>query len=179
MFSFKKNTLLFIFACFVITTGFAQTKKFTFTKNCDNPKSEFCGKSVTVQGKQVAKILFDGFDDREKLVFVKQLDKEVLITTLYMIVPLEKSLKGSKKTELFDVSEMYVPKGMGDNLFFKNSGAQNTYTLLVEGDTDKRIKTIYMGVNGGKREDILKFGADVIGGFANDTEFEKFKAMFK
>lgn len=138
------------------------------------------GKSITITGDLISKI--ESFGGAETWVFVEDKGNEILITNLNMLPQLAKNkidVDLQKPRELYTVTYSSVPKGLGENLEFRSSGS--SYVLGISSESDAQITSEIISVyeQMSSRNTAARQSSAIVGGFKNDADFEKFKAMFK
>ena len=160
----------------------AKPQKFTFVKKVIGSNSPNLGKTITIEGTLIGKIIHSGLYETEVLVFAQDKGKEVLVTNLTMLPALAKdgiNVDPKKPKNLYTVTHASVPKGLGENLEFRPLG-NGTHTMAINVDSDALITTesitIYEGMSG---KNTARQTSVVVGGFKSDADFESFKAMFK
>ncbi len=160
----------------------AKPQKFTFVKKVAGSNSPNLGKSITITGDLVGKI--ESFGGAEVWVFAEDKGKEVLITNLSMLPQLAKNgidVDLKKPRELYTVSYSTIPKGLGNDLEFRQSSTGYTINISSDSESDAKITSeiisVYEGMPTGKTQS--RQASTIVGGFKTDADLEKFKAMFK
>lgn len=175
--------LLLAFATTFAHAQKAKPQKFTFVKKVIGSNSPNLGKSIMIEGNLVGKIVHSGMYETEILVYAQDKGKEVLVTNLTMLPALAKdgiNIDPKKPKNLYTVTRATVPKGLGANLEFRSLEKEGRYTMVINVDSDALITTETITVYDGRSgTDKARQTAVVAGDFKTDTDFEKFKAMFK
>jgi|GEM_PF-5053329 hypothetical protein len=164
-------------AVMISVSALAQkSQKFTFANSKMIEKNEWTGKSVKVEGELIGKINVQDMGSlgyTETLVFVQDKGKEVIITNVNLMG------ESKKKLDLYTLTTTTVPKGISNDLIFKNSGS-GVYNISLDSDSDATLKSEVTSIRKelcGKYEG--RQSSASVGPFNSEADLEKFKSRFK